>query len=42
MPRQRQYLNVPYEERQEAKNLGAIWDTKKLLKFLLKSLKNKI
>ncbi|ARJ56099.1 DUF5710 domain-containing protein [Campylobacter cuniculorum] len=28
MPRQRQYLNVPYEERQEAKNLGAIWDAK--------------
>lgn len=28
MPRQRKYLYVPYEERQEAKNLGAIWDAK--------------
>lgn len=28
MPRQRKYLCVPYEERQEAKNLGAIWDAK--------------
>lgn len=28
MPRKRKYLYVPYEERQEAKNLGAIWDAK--------------
>lgn len=28
MPRSRKYLFVPYNERQEAKNLGAIWDFK--------------
>ena len=28
MPRKRKYLYVPYEERQEAKNLGVIWDAK--------------
>lgn len=28
MPRIRKYLYVPYNERQEAKNLGAIWDIK--------------
>lgn len=28
MPRKRKYLYVPYKERQEAKNLGAIWDAK--------------
>lgn len=28
MPRQRKYLNVPYDERLEAKQLGAIWDAK--------------
>lgn len=29
MPRKRKYLNVPYNERIEAKQLGAIWDAKK-------------
>lgn len=28
MPRIRKYLYVPYNERQEAKNLGALWDIK--------------
>lgn len=35
MPRQRKYLYVPYEEKQEAKNLGAIWDAKEKNSLLL-------